>query len=118
MPEELVLDEPVVIPEVVTNKYRVVVMTFDTETMSAPPVTPPDVPGPMVPGLVEIRLRDNNGGMLTHRYLGDEAIVLIKSINTANLTTKSLQKRMLEKLSRDGVIPGTVTGTPDPIIPE
>ena len=42
------------------------------------------------------------------------ATAMIKQLNTANLTTKSMQKRILEKLSADGFLPGTVQGTPDP----
>ena len=118
MPEELILDEPSVIPEVVTNSYRVASMTFDTEFMSTPPATPGEPPAAPQAGMVDIRLRDNNGGAKSHRYLGNEAMAMIRSLNTANLSTKSLQKRVLEKLSRDGIITGTVAGEPDPIIPE
>lgn len=119
MAEELILDEPAVIPEVVTNSYRVASMTFDTEFMSTPPSSSPsDPPAAPQAGMVDVRLRDNNGGTKTHRYLGNEAMAMIRQLNTANLSVKSLQKRVLEKLSRDGIIPGTVTGTPDPIIPE
>jgi hypothetical protein len=65
-------------------------------------------------GLVGIELKDNNNERFSHSYYGTEAVNMIKFLNTANLTTKSLHKRVLEKLSTDGVLPGTVTGTPDP----
>lgn len=104
--EELVLTDPVVKPEEVTSKYKVVSLTLNNDT-SVP------VPGGQ-PGLVTIQLRDNLGGVFNHQYTGQTAIDYIKFINTANFTTKSLHKRILERLSNDGVLPGTVTGTPDP----
>lgn len=39
---------------------------------------------------------------------------LINTLNNANLSTKSLVKRALERLQADGYIPaGTISGTPD-----
>ena len=38
---------------------------------------------------------------------------LLTSLNTANLTSNSLLKRVLNRLSTDGVCVGTVTGTPE-----
>lgn len=106
MAEELILTDPVVVPEKVTNKYRVVAFTMDLESQ---------VPAPTgnVVGFVAISLKDNNGLGLFHRYEGDPAVTMIKQLNTANLSTKSMHKRILEKLSNDGIIPGTVTGVPD-----
>ena len=37
---------------------------------------------------------------------------LISNLNTANLTTRSLYQRILDRLIADGVIEGTVAGTP------
>lgn len=105
MAEELVLTDPVVIPEKVTNKYKVVSLTFSLEQLT-PPAT--------VPGLVLIQLRDNNGESSQYTYTGQQAVDYIKFLNTANFTTKSMQRRILEKLSNDGLLPGTVVGTPDP----
>jgi hypothetical protein len=101
--EELVLTEPDVIPEKVTNKYHVISLTLDMTTVA--------LDGE--PGLIGIILRDNNGERFTHSYVGKQAMDLIKFLNTANLTTKSMHKRVLEKLSADGVLPGSVTGAPD-----
>jgi hypothetical protein len=101
--EELVLTDPVVVPEKVTSKYHVVVLTLDMEAMM--------IPGE--PGLINITLKDNLGVRSGYSYVGDEAIALMKQLNTANLTTKSMHKRILEKLSNDGKLPGTVTGVPD-----
>jgi len=103
--EELVLTDPVVVPETVTAKYRVLSLTLNLEWMALPT---------SAPGLIAIDLKDNNDERFSHRYEGDEATDLIKFLNTANLSTKSLHKRILEKLSNDGVLPGTVVGAPDP----
>ena len=59
-------------------------------------------------------MRDNNDERSSYSYHGQEATNLIKFLNTANLTTKSMHKRILEKLSNDGKLPGTVQGAPDP----
>ena len=103
--EELALTDPVVIPEQVTAKYRVVSLTLNLEFLN-PPET--------VPGAILIGLRDNNDAMSSYAYHGQTAKDMIKFLNTANLTTKSMHKRILERLSADGLLPGTVVGTPDP----
>lgn len=107
--EELILTDPEVKPEEVKSSYKIVSLLLDHEQLY--PVVPPAVPEP---GLVEIWLKDNLGGKFHHVYTGKAAQDYIKYINTANFSTKSLHKRLLEKLSIDGVLPGTVTGTPDP----
>ncbi len=103
--EELVLTDPVVVPEKTTDKFRVASFTMNMDAVV-------DLSGQ--PGFVSIELRSNHGEQLHHQYTGNVAINMIKTLNTANLTTKSMQKRILEKLSNDGIIPGTVTGTPEP----
>jgi hypothetical protein len=46
-------------------------------------------------------------------YTGEQAAQRLSVLNTANLTTKSLEKRLLEVLVNDGKLPpGTVSGTP------
>jgi len=108
--EELVLTDPVTTPPVntpskTTTKYHVVAITLNMEAL-----------GPAgEPGFVHIALKSDSGNLLTHFYEGPQAQTMIKTLNTANLTTKSLHKRVLEKLAADGVLPGTVNGTPDPI---
>jgi hypothetical protein len=109
--EELVLTDPVVEPEKVSHTYRVISLTLEHESTAAAGLP---VPPGFEPGLVLIQLKDNLGVPFTHRYTGQQALDYIKFINTANFTTKSLHKRILERLSTDGVLPGTVTGTPDP----
>jgi hypothetical protein len=107
--EELTLTDPITVPpvtlpEMTKTKYHMVSITMSMEAT-----------GPSgLPGFIHIALRDDAGGLLTHVYEGPPAQQMIKSLNTANLTNKSMHKRVLEKLSNDGVIPGTVTGTPDP----
>jgi hypothetical protein len=103
--EELILTDPVIEPEKVSTKYRVVSFTMNLEAQ--PMLT-------LEPGLVAIELKDNLGVPFTHVYTGATATTMIKQLNTANLSVKSMHKRILEKLSTDGVLPGTVTGTPDP----
>jgi hypothetical protein len=95
--EELVLTDPVVTQKT-TAKYHVISFTMDMVTFN---------------GFVGIILRDNNNEQLNFSYKGVEATTMIKQLNTANLSTKSMHKRILEKLSNDGLLPGTVTGVPD-----
>jgi hypothetical protein len=58
--------------------------------------------------------RSNTGIEATALYEGSEASTLISQLNTANLSTKSLQKRILEKMAADGFLSaGAVSGTPD-----
>ena len=103
--EELELSDPIIIPEKVTDKYRVVALTLDLETVVLPAT---------VPGFVGITLRDNNNERSHYSYEGQTAKDMIKFLNTANLSVKSMHKRILERLSADGKLPGTVVGTPDP----
>jgi hypothetical protein len=71
----------------------------------------------MEPGWVQIKLKDDTGAYSFYQYKGKQAVQMIQTLNTANLSTKSMQKRILEKLSNDGLLPGTVQGTPDPVVP-
>ena len=109
--EELVLTDPVVEPEKVTSKFRVIALMLNNDT-----VTSSQLPG-IEPGQVVITLRDNFDKQYTHQYLGQQAMDYIKFINTANFSTKSLHKRILERLSTEGKLPGTVVGAPDPATP-
>jgi hypothetical protein len=107
MAEELVLTDPKVEPEKVTNKYKVTGINMSSESSG------PAMPG-AEPGNVMIQLKDNLGLSLSHTMVGLEAQNFIKFVNTGNFSTKSLNRRILEKLSNDGILPGTVTGTPEP----
>lgn len=109
MAEELVLTDPIVTPPTVSDTYRIVSLTMSSET-----VVPSAATAPNKPGAVVITVRDNHDVPSTFAYAGDAAREMIKWINTANFTTHSLHKRLLQKLSNDGYLPGTVTGTPEP----
>jgi len=53
-------------------------------------------------------------------YDGSDAEKIINALNTANLTTNSLRKRVLTKLVQDGKLPGggAASGTPGlPVLP-
>jgi hypothetical protein len=103
--EELVLTDPVVEPEKVTHTYKVIVLTLNWDIVTNL------VTGEK--GLVSLDRRDNLGQPCRHQYTGQEAIDLMKWMNTANFSVNSMHKRILQKLTNDGVLVGTVTGTPD-----
>jgi len=104
--EQLELTDPIVTPGTLTVSYRVLSLLLNWEGQ-------PSIPGGIL-GTVDILLKDNLDGRLSHRYEGQPAIDMMKWLNTANFSVNSMHKRILQKLSNDGVIPGTVTGTPDP----
>lgn len=63
--------------------------------------------------VLRIDLIGDDGGVFSHVIEGTEAADLMNTLNKVNLSTKSLHKRILEKLRTDGIIAGTITGTPD-----
>lgn len=102
--EEWVLTSPVVQSKT-TVKYRVVSCTLDLEAVVSPGAGA---------GLVAVQLRSDLNEPLYHTYTGAVATTLIKQLNVANLATKSLHKRIIERLTADGILPpGAITGTPD-----
>lgn len=62
---------------------------------------------------IEVRLCGDNGQSLTHRWTGQGAENDIIALNKANLSTNSLQRRILNRLTADGVLSGTISGTAD-----
>jgi hypothetical protein len=46
-------------------------------------------------------------------YDGQEAMTIMQALNKANLSTKSLHRRIMEKLLADGHLEGTISGAPD-----
>jgi hypothetical protein len=94
--ESVTLTTPEVTPAVTTTDYRVVYLLLEWEQ-----------------GLIVIHLRGTNRERKEVRYTGPEAVTMMLTLNTANLTVKSLHKRILEKLVADGKIAGAITGTPD-----
>lgn len=64
--------------------------------------------------LLRAVLVDENGVRSSYEYTGPLALSLIIQLNKADLSTISLNKRILQRLVVDGKLPtGTVTGTPD-----
>lgn len=96
MAETVTLAIPEVTPQITTTDYRVSYLQMDWERAS-----------------IVIHLRGTNGERKEIRYDGAEATALMVALNKANLSTKSLQRRILEKAVADSKIVGTVTGVPD-----
>jgi hypothetical protein len=102
--ESLTLTNAEVIPAVSTGFYRVVYLAMHWEQ-----------------SLIVIHLRGEHGELKEFRYGGStapsaektKALNLMIALNKANLTVKSLQRRVLEQLAADGLLAGSVTGTPD-----
>ena len=59
-------------------------------------------------GVIIIGLLANTGQYKNIKYDGQKANLLMGVLNTANLSTKSLHKRILEYIISDGVIKGTI----------
>ena len=56
---------------------------------------------------------DNLGNVFSDEHVGDDAATLIRALNKANLSTKSLERRALEHLVSEGKIPAAaITGVP------
>ena len=53
------------------------------------------------------------GQQTVYLYQKDEAQNLMITLNKMDLSVKSLQRRILEKLVADGHLTGTVSGSPD-----
>lgn len=70
-------------------------------------------------GVIRMIVEDNTGRRTTclwadRKEAPTEATDLLRALNKANLTTKSLERRCLERAIQDGKLGvGTVTGTPD-----
>ncbi len=64
-------------------------------------------------GEIDILVVDNLNATSTCSYRNAEATSLMSTLNTLDLSVKSLQKRILEKCSADGKLgAGTISGTP------
>lgn len=104
MAETFVLTTAEVVPQIVNNSYRVIVLLLDWEK-----------------AFIDIQLRGDNGELRRVSYGGPgatsqdriQAQSMMIALNKANLSVKSLQRRILEQLVTDGKLSGTVTGTPD-----
>lgn len=60
-----------------------------------------------------VTLIAENGQHKIHQWTGAAADTLILGLNKANLSTNTLNKRVLDKLIADGVILGVSAGTAD-----
>ena len=91
--EQIDLTAPITTPA--TTNYRVVRLFLDWPN-----------------GLINIDLADENGKITAFQYTNAAATSLMIFLNTANLSIKSLHRRILEKLVADGKLAGTISGTP------
>jgi hypothetical protein len=62
---------------------------------------------------VHVTVKGSNGERRAFEYNGATATTMMVSLNTANLSTQSLQRRILARLITDGKLAGTISGTPD-----
>jgi hypothetical protein len=96
MAEQISLTTPEIKPQIATTFYRVVVLRFDWRISE-----------------IGITLEGEHAELRSFGYEGDEAKQLMTALNKANLSTKSLHRRVIERLIADGKLVGTPTGTPD-----
>lgn len=96
MAETLVLATAEIIPAITTTDYRVVYLQLDWEQL-----------------LIVIHVRGTNGERKEFRYEKLIARDLMVALNKANLSLKSLHRRILERLAADGLLVGIVEGLPD-----
>ena len=62
---------------------------------------------------ISVTLNPNAGESISHSYSGAPACVMLRALNKADLSTVSLQRRILNQLITDKVIAGTVEGSPE-----
>ena len=64
--------------------------------------------------IVYIEVYANTATVVAVKYTGAVAGTMIQQLNKANLSTKSLERRIIERLQLDGYLPaGTINGFPD-----
>lgn len=62
---------------------------------------------------VTVRVKFSDSTEQEFTYGNSVAATMMSGLNSANLSTKSLYKRVVERLQADGKLPaGTITGTP------
>jgi hypothetical protein len=94
MPETLTLTTPIVPPT--RSGYTFVRLVIDLDAQ-----------------VIQAVVRGTDGVDVQGEWSGATAVALMTALNTANLTTNSLVKRVFTKLTQDGKLPaGTVAGTP------
>jgi len=60
---------------------------------------------------IKVILKGEHGEYKSVVY--ENALTELKALNTANLSTNSLHKRLLNKLLTDGYLTGSISGSPD-----
>jgi hypothetical protein len=93
MAEQLDLSAPEAPPS--NSSYRVVRLILDWEAPH-----------------VQIELRGANGETRVFVYTDAVARTMMRALNIADLSVKSLQRRILERLVLDGNLAGQITGIP------
>ncbi len=96
MSETLVLSTAETTPSIVTTDYRVIFLSMNWEQE-----------------LVVIHVRGTNGERKEFRYEKAVATALMVTLNKLDLSVKSLQRRILERLNTEGKLIGAVSGAPD-----
>jgi len=65
-------------------------------------------------GIVAARIRFDSGVVRGYREHDTDTQLAIRQLNTANLVTKSLEQRLIERWIAKGILPaGTISGSPD-----
>ena len=62
---------------------------------------------------IKAGFRGDNGEYTSIGYEGTDATTLMVALNKADLSVKSLQRRIMERAVSDGKLSGTISGTPD-----
>lgn len=63
---------------------------------------------------IRVWVKTPSGDVDVHAYRAEEAVMLMRALNKADLSVKSLHRRLLEKLVADEKIPaGTISGEPE-----
>ena len=62
---------------------------------------------------IAVEMIGDDGSPFNHTYEGPIAETLMIQINKANNSTKSMQRRVIEKLIADGFLSGSISGVPD-----
>ena len=63
--------------------------------------------------VISVVLTGAAGQVQTHSWNGSTATTLMTQLNKANLSVTSLHRRVLNQLISDGVIAGSVAGSPE-----
>ena len=64
--------------------------------------------------LIKVVVRDAKGRTVAFTFAGPTALALMRALNKADLSAKSLHRRVLERLVTDGrLADGTFAGLPD-----